>query len=227
MEQRCFTREVHMHRSTLHIGMMLAVGLLWLAGTAAHASTEVAVTLNEFKVELANSTLPAGEPVTFVMTNNGKLAHEIVFERAGAVDEPIESGGVALEAEDILPGTTRRVVWTIPAAGEYQFACHIPGHFEAGMKAVFNATAPAPTTPAAAPRQLPRTAGLDRTRLGAGRRPRRAAGARAGVGDSRPPGIARRPPLQRPATTLSGDSGFRRARNPRMLHSVYRWIPCR
>jgi uncharacterized cupredoxin-like copper-binding protein len=92
------------------------------------------VTLSEFKVEISNANLPAGTAVTYVITNNGKITHEMVLEKAGVADEPLEFNGVGQEAEDIEPGTTRSVEWTIPDAGGYQLACHVPGHYEAGMK---------------------------------------------------------------------------------------------
>ena len=110
-------------------------GILLFAGLAsAQAPETVKVTITEWKVELSTDTVPAGVPVRFTITNTGNVTHEVVLERAGAVDEPIAFAGHEQEAEDIAPGTTRTVEWTIPEAGKYQLACHVPGHFEAGMK---------------------------------------------------------------------------------------------
>ena len=33
----------------------------------------------------------------------------------------------------VRPGKTGRIVWQFTRAGEFQFACLLPGHFEAGM----------------------------------------------------------------------------------------------
>ena len=33
----------------------------------------------------------------------------------------------------VKPGATGDIVWQFTKAGEFQFACLIPGHFEAGM----------------------------------------------------------------------------------------------
>ena len=33
----------------------------------------------------------------------------------------------------VKPGATGEIVWQFTKAGEFQFACLIPGHFEAGM----------------------------------------------------------------------------------------------
>jgi LPXTG-motif cell wall-anchored protein len=154
-----------MKRLLMGVVLALVGGLLFTSLASAKATAEVKVTVSEFKVEMSSADLPAGTVVTFVITNNGKITHELVLEKDGAVDEPLEFNGAAQEAEDIEPGTTRTVEWTIPDAGKYQLACHVPGHFEAGMKTAFStaAAAPAPASvpasvpaPAAAP-QLPKT----------------------------------------------------------------------
>ncbi|MPN51282.1 hypothetical protein SDC9_198925 [bioreactor metagenome] len=33
----------------------------------------------------------------------------------------------------VAPGGSGEMIWTFNRAGEFQFACLIPGHFEAGM----------------------------------------------------------------------------------------------
>jgi uncharacterized cupredoxin-like copper-binding protein len=66
--------------------------------------------------------------------------HEAVLERAGSDDDALEVRGREYEAEHIAPGQTRTVTWTIPHAGKYQLACHMPGHFEMGMKTFFTVT---------------------------------------------------------------------------------------
>src|SRR6266511_1553090 len=126
----------------LLMGTILALvgGLLFVSLASAQAPVEVKVTLSEMKVELSTANVPAGTAVTYVITNNGKLTHEVVLEKEGADDEPLEFGGKEQEAENIAPGATVKAEWTIPEAGRYQLACHIEGHYEAGMKTAFTAT---------------------------------------------------------------------------------------
>ena len=84
-------------------------GILLFAGLAsAQAPETVKVTITEWKVELSTDTVPAGIPVKFTITNTGNVTHEVVLERAGAVDEPIAFAGHEQEAEDIAPGATAR-----------------------------------------------------------------------------------------------------------------------
>jgi hypothetical protein len=51
--------------------------------------------------------------------------------------------GREAEMEDIAPGETKSATWLITQPGVYQLACHLPGHFEAGMLARFTVTAAA------------------------------------------------------------------------------------
>jgi LPXTG-motif cell wall-anchored protein len=139
------------------IGVILALigGLLFVSLVSAKASAAANVTLSDFKVELSTDNLPAGTAIAFAITNNGPSLHELVLEKAGVADEPLEFNGTAQEAEDIEAGTTRAVEWTIPEAGQYQLACHVPGHYEAGMKTTFTVTA------GSAPGTLPKTGGAE------------------------------------------------------------------
>jgi LPXTG-motif cell wall-anchored protein len=148
----------------LPVGATLALigGLVYVSLASAKAPVTVNVTLSDFKVEMSNVNLPAGAAITYVITNNGKLTHEMVLEKEGVVDEPLEINGAAQEAEDIEPGATRTVEWTIPEAGKYQLACHVEGHYEAGMKTAFTTTAAA-AAPTAAPATNPAPATMPKT----------------------------------------------------------------
>jgi uncharacterized cupredoxin-like copper-binding protein len=90
-----------------------------------------------FSVAISPTTVKAGEPITFAVTNTGVETHEVVLEKAGDADVPLSADGVESEIEDIAPGATAELVWTITEPGTYQLACHIPGHYEKGMVATF------------------------------------------------------------------------------------------
>lgn len=101
-------------------------------GTPA-AAGHIAVSLTEFGVESSAVTLQVGQEYTFDITNNGEAVHEFVIEPAGVDDGPLEVDGMESEAEDIDPGATKSLTWTFTEAGSYQFTCHVPGHYPAGM----------------------------------------------------------------------------------------------
>ena len=98
---------------------------------------EVSVWLDEFSATPTSTALVAGQPYHFVVTNTGTATHELVIEPAGTFDKPLRSGTGAPEVEDIAPGDTKALDWTFADAGSYQLACHVSGHYEAGMKALF------------------------------------------------------------------------------------------
>jgi len=110
------------------------------ASPMATPSTEpvcVGVVEGDFYVRPQRTTFRAGETYIFAVGNEGAAVHEFVIEPAGKVDEPLEAeeNGEERESEleDISPGETAELEWTFTEPGRYQFAFHVPGHFEAGM----------------------------------------------------------------------------------------------
>jgi uncharacterized cupredoxin-like copper-binding protein len=98
----------------------------------------VGVIEGDFYIRPQLATFRVGQPYVFAVGNEGAAAHEFVIEPAGAVDKPLaaEVNGEDRESEieDITPGETAELEWTFTEPGRYQFACHLPGHYEAGMK---------------------------------------------------------------------------------------------
>jgi predicted lipoprotein with Yx(FWY)xxD motif/uncharacterized cupredoxin-like copper-binding protein len=96
-------------------------------------SGDVEVTLLDGVVESSVVTFKVGETYTFNVMNSGALAHEFVIEKAGAIDEPLEADGGEAEIEPFDAGTSQSIDFTFTEAGTYQFSCHVPGHYAAGM----------------------------------------------------------------------------------------------
>jgi len=124
--------------------VMAALSLPGCGGNKTAAPTEVHVKLTEYKVEMDKTTIPAG-PVKFIIDNAGTVLHEVVLEPAGAADKPFEAGGKESEVENIEPGKSATLEWTIDKAGPYQLACHITeggDHYAHGMVTAFTVSAP-------------------------------------------------------------------------------------
>ena len=119
---------------------LIALSLTACGGQAASGPTEVHVKMSDFKFEMDKTSIPAG-PVKFIFENAGNETHEAVLEPAGANDEPFEADGKESEVEDVAPGTSATLEWTIDQPGEYQLGCHInennEDHFALGMVQAF------------------------------------------------------------------------------------------
>lgn len=88
----------------------------------------------------AELTVKRGETVRFVVHNDGKLLHEMVLGTQKALAEHAELMKKFPDMEHadpsiahVKPGKRGEIVWQFTKAGEFQFACLQPGHFEAGM----------------------------------------------------------------------------------------------
>lgn len=100
---------------------------------AVQAGQVVTLVLRDYSITPSKTTVKAGEPVTFIAVNEGAMIHEVVVEPAGVIDEPLEFDGHEAEIEDIHPGEAKSLTVTFSEPGQYQLACHLPGHFEQGM----------------------------------------------------------------------------------------------
>ena len=94
-----------------------------------------------------------GETVRFRLSNTGKVLHEMVLGTAPVLAEhaALMKRFPNMEHDEpymahVPAGKTGEIVWTFNRSGEFDFACLIAGHFEAGMvgKIVVTPTAGAP-----------------------------------------------------------------------------------
>ncbi len=81
-----------------------------------------------------------GETVRIVLKNDGKLLHEFVLGTKKELDEhaALMVKFPTMEHDEpymahVAPGKKGEIVWTFNRAGEFDFACLIAGHYQAGM----------------------------------------------------------------------------------------------
>jgi uncharacterized cupredoxin-like copper-binding protein len=81
-----------------------------------------------------------GEQVRFVLTNAGHLDHEFMIATAAENSKHAElmKKYPDMEHEDpngrtVKPKRKAELVWRFTKVGDFEFACLIPGHYEAGM----------------------------------------------------------------------------------------------
>jgi len=81
-----------------------------------------------------------GDTIRFTMSNEGKLMHEFVLGTKKELDEhaALMKKFPGMEHDEpymahVAPGKRGEIIWTFNRAGEFDFACLLPGHYEAGM----------------------------------------------------------------------------------------------
>ncbi len=147
----------------MRIAVSVVVVLMTLGVTsnilAAVKIQEAIIAVSEFAFAPKSLTLRVGVPTELVIRNTGKVGHELqlytvpktavedwddyalantYFQKMGEVLMEFEgrghaSGNSLFEAL-VLPGQRAVIRFTPNRAGTFEMACHIPSHYEAGMK---------------------------------------------------------------------------------------------
>lgn len=81
-----------------------------------------------------------GETVRLTMRNTGQVMHEMVLGTQTVLNAhaALMKRFPNMEHDEpymahVPPGKTGEIIWTFNRAGDFDFACLLPGHFEAGM----------------------------------------------------------------------------------------------
>jgi uncharacterized cupredoxin-like copper-binding protein len=85
-------------------------------------------------------TIKQGETIKFVVKNKGAIEHEMVLGTMEALKAHGEAMRKNPEMEHadpymarVKPGKDGEMVWQFTKSGEFNYACLVPGHMEAGM----------------------------------------------------------------------------------------------
>lgn len=135
--------QAHEGRKDLHKAALAAKEQKeWgIAGDARSAvrTIEVAMTDN-MRFTPDRIEVQQGETVKLVVRNSGKILHELVLGTQQALDSHAQMmmkfpGMEHDEAHmvHVKPTKSEPLVWNFNRPGEFQFACLIPGHYQAGM----------------------------------------------------------------------------------------------
>lgn len=95
---------------------------------------------DEMRFTPSRLSVKRGETVRFVVKNKGGVMHEMVLGTLPALKAHAEQmkkhPGMEHDAPNMAhvePGQAETLVWQFSKAGEFHYACLLPGHFEAGM----------------------------------------------------------------------------------------------
>ena len=110
-------------------------------GEAAQVNRTIEVRAHDMRYTPAAITVRRGETIKFVVKGTDNMPHEFVLGDAQSLKEHAEMMRrfPDMEHDDpnmikMAPGGSGTVIWKFTRAGTVEFACLIPGHYEAGMK---------------------------------------------------------------------------------------------
>jgi uncharacterized cupredoxin-like copper-binding protein len=96
---------------------------------------------DDMKLSPSHLNVREGETLRLRAVNKGKVMHEIVIGTSTELAEHAQmmKKFPAMEHDEpymahVPPGKRGDIVWTFNRPGDYEFACLIAGHFEAGMR---------------------------------------------------------------------------------------------
>ena len=111
-------------------------------GVAAKASRTITIEMGDnMRYTPSNIQVRRGETVRLLVKNAGQVKHELSLGTEKELLEHLEQMKRFPDMEHdepgkltLAPGTQGEIVWQFTKAGTVNFACLIPGHYEAGMK---------------------------------------------------------------------------------------------
>ena len=113
-------------------------------GVAAKVNRTITIEMNDsMRYVPADLQVRQGETIRFVVRNVGKVKHELSLGTQKELMEHLEEMKKFPDMEHdepsqvtLAPGKQGEIIWQFTKAGPVNFACLMPGHYEAGMKGV-------------------------------------------------------------------------------------------
>ena len=112
-----------------------------IAGDAKSVKQVITLTMNDsMRFTPSAITVKQGETVQFIVKNQGKQMHEMVIGTKKELDAhaALMVKFPNMEHDEpymahVASGKSQNLIWTFNRAGEFDFACLIAGHYQAGM----------------------------------------------------------------------------------------------
>lgn len=116
--------------------------MLGQPGNPAKVTRTVEIAMSDaMRFTPASIKVKKGETIRLRVKNEGRIKHEMVLGTLAELKEHAETmiKFPEMEHDDpnaiaVEPGKTGELVWHFSKAGRFDFACLVPGHFEAGMQ---------------------------------------------------------------------------------------------
>ncbi len=138
-----FVKAILMHNKVI-FNLVLVLLLSACAGTS-QPETEITVEATDFAYSPLSISIPAGEPVTLLLKNSGKVEHDFVIDKINVTGVEASEADPAAHHQmgheqpeyDLhffaRAGETATLKFTALEPGTYEIFCSVAGHKEAGM----------------------------------------------------------------------------------------------
>lgn len=122
-----------------------------IAGDAQRVGRTIQLTMTDtMRFSPERIEVKQGETVRFVIVNTGKMLHEMVIGTRKELDAhaALMAKFPTMEHDEpyqahVAAGKAGELVWNFNRAGDFDFACLIAGHYQAGMVGKIRVAAPA------------------------------------------------------------------------------------
>ncbi|MDR3518163.1 MAG: cupredoxin family protein [Azospirillaceae bacterium] len=116
-------------------------------GKASKVTRTINIAMKDISFEPASLTIKTGETIRFVVTNVSEIDHDFTLGDVATqtahrkeMAEMIENGGDMHHSDPnaitVKAHESKVLIWKFSRAGNFEFDCNIPGHFESGMAGV-------------------------------------------------------------------------------------------
>ena len=120
-----------------------------IAGDPKSVSRTITLTMSDnMRFSPDSISVKQGETIRFVIKNSGKILHEMVIGTKKDLDEHaalmVKFPGMEHDEPymaHVAAGKSSHIVWTFNKPGNFEFACLIAGHYQAGMVGKINVAA--------------------------------------------------------------------------------------
>lgn len=141
---------ISLKRSILGVTLLVVTSLALVAcGSTSPASASgspsgnpvnVQVTLSDFKIQSSLTTFKVGVPYHFTVTDKGSVSHQALIMPVApdttTADQATKMSLAGIGGNGMAAGSTKTFDYTFKQAypaGKLEIACHLPGHYDAGM----------------------------------------------------------------------------------------------
>ena len=118
-----------------------------VAGKSSKVTRTIRIDTQDMMYSIKSLRVIKGETIRFIVTNKSPFAHDFTIgdkatqaaHRRQMARMMMDGMGAKMAHDDanavlVAPGASKALIWHFTKVGDFEFACNVPGHYEANMK---------------------------------------------------------------------------------------------